>query len=257
MVLTSRGLVVRGYGTRRDIDGNRLEFAFIDILDTRNGTSLWEAPWVLYRNVPFLARADEIYTTSDDGQLVALNALDGSPETFASIPRSPVGRAPNLEAVGGNFFLSSNSRFLSVNRAGDILYDRYYYLVAQETTGFFNRWVIPGLVGIAANAAAATASVLAQRTTYEEVHVGDLGLREWSVGVATHQANYIYVYTSQSDSVGNRVGYGLVKLDKRDGNEVELIRTDEADLVDHVMHPLGEFVFVKDDNKEIFALRLP
>ena len=60
-------------------------------------------------------------------------------------------------------------------------------------------------------------------------------------------------YTVQPDSSG-REGYSLVKFDKRDGSEAGRVWMDERD-PDYLVDALGRFVFVKDDDKEIFALR--
>ena len=94
------------------------------------------------------------------------------------------------------------------------------------------------------------------------IRTGDVNLPNWVDGGALSRfrdavewANYAHVYTKQPDAAG-REGFSLVRIDKRDGEEIGRVWIDER-RPDYVIDGPSGMVFVKVDDKEIFALRFP
>jgi hypothetical protein len=103
----------------------------------------------------------------------------------------------NVEAIGENFYLYSNQRFLSVNRAGDILYDRSYRVPRRERRSWIHTAmevmeVGVGVIEVGANALRVYGCVVSACSNFEPIHL-DLDdpsyPREFYVDLAEHQAN--------------------------------------------------------------------
>ena len=73
--------------------------------------------------------------------------------------------------------------------------------------------------------------------------------------IGGRQAGYYrYVYTEQP--LGDRGGFSLVKLDIRNGEEVGRVWIGDR-RPGYLVDPISGFVFVKENDKAIFALKFP
>ncbi len=226
MELTPHGLVVRGQ--RPPGERYRRHQPFIDLVDPETGLSLWEQPerggnqFVVEEDAIFLPGVMVGQSTNNQlpdlaGALVSL-AFDGSSQVIAVIQFERTDDLPDeIEKAGTSFFLSSGQAFASVNRAGTVAYHRYY---EAPEKGLFEPSYAPP-----------------------------------PSRQAEHWANFAYVYTKQPDSSG-REGFSLVKLDKRDGQEVGRVWMLKK-RPDYVLDRMSGFVFIKVDDKEIIAHKFP
>jgi len=77
-------------------------------------------------------------------------------------------------------------------------------------------------------------------------------LRRQSLSLSA--ARYVYMYTEEP--LGERKGFSLVKFNKETGQEEGRVWVDKR-RPDYSFDPISGFVFVKENSKEIFALRFP
>lgn len=273
MEITGHGLVVVGYPGFRRGEQLPMDRPFIDLVDWETGLSIWERPFGdLSIDAPFVVDADGIFIAKRE-ELVALDYEDGSSHQIAQFEFQGGEHPLRVQMASTGFLVSANQNLLSLDRTGEVQYHRYY-----EPPG--RSW----LENAAIMASEAFVAATAIDCMYRGGDSRDLrpavlvaGSREWRALVfeactgwsvenpdsvlppsaedAVNWVNYTYVYTKQPSSTG-RDGFSLVKLDMRNGEEVARVWIDERH-PDYVLDPINGFVFVKENDKEIFALKFP
>jgi hypothetical protein len=262
MQLTAAGLVVRG---RRppDLDDEALQGTefFIDLLDPGTGYSLWHEPFTsVIHDIPFLAEPDAIFVTRER-DVVALDYFDGSAVEIGAFELEGGGVPTRVELSGPNLHIASRQDFVSLTRAGLLRYHRYY-----EAPGASVLEEIATFVALVVIENAFCDQEVEDPDCYgseDEVSFGDAWdeMAEWRDTFLLRQAatveaaNYAYVYTKAPDATGRR-GFSLVKLDKRSGEEAGRVWIDER-RPEYVIDPVAGIVFVKEDDKVIYAARFP
>ena len=224
--------------------------SFIDLVDPETGLSLWRSFKTTRTKLIFgcIVEEDAIFFATVlprvreqrwevAVELAALAFADGSAQVIAVVDFESRELPDKFEGVGTNFFLSSNQNFLSVDRGGTVLYHRYYDSPGRSTL----ENVVLRAGGVAPDSdlpeGADPHGILSRFRNAE------------------HWANFAYVYTKQPDSSG-REGFSLVRLDKRNGEEVGRVWINKR-RPDYVLDWLSGFVFVKVNKKEINAHKFP
>jgi outer membrane protein assembly factor BamB len=258
MELTSHGLVVRG---RKPPDEDKADEPgkdfFLDLLDPETGASMWQRSFRdLKVNTPFVVEGAAIFVAKEE-ELVALDYQDGLATRIAEFKFEGGGRPEALEVVSTNFVISANQNFLSFTSAGDLQYHQYYEepgrslleqaaILATKVGGVVARLDCFGSGG---------GALFGDNSDSDCLQIGDLapflGPRFQN---AEQWANFAYVYTKQPDYSSGREGFSLVRLDKRDGQEIGRVWMDSR-RPDYLRDPLSDLVFVKANDKEIIAFK--
>jgi hypothetical protein len=243
----------------------------LDLVNAETGTSVWPTPIRDVRtDLPFIVDGDAIFVTRER-EFVAFNFLDASPMTIAEFEFEGGEQPLLVQMVGTNFLISANQNILSLGRAGNVEYQRYYEPPGRSwlenaailLSEAFVAATVYKCLDLGAVGAAGAASLMSQRDfrarafeacTSATVENPDSVLPP-SAEDAVNWANYTYVYTKQPSSAG-RDGFSLVKLDVRNGKEVARVWIDER-RPNYVLDPISGFVFVKENDNEIFALKFP
>ncbi len=265
MELTPHGLVVRGRkppgGDDREVTGKDF---FVDLVDPQTGESVWEDPFKdLKVNTPFLARPEAVFVARER-RFVRLEYGDGAEQELAKFKFEKDEKPEAFEMVGENFLVSSAHNFLFLDPNG-----------AVQRHTFFKAPGMSFLETVASIAALSLASAMDSSCARDpnascsgwimetedgrEVEVGEPSLVSISRMArrqfrSVNAADYAYVYTEQP--AADREGFSLLKMDKRNGQEAGRVWIDER-RPEYVLDPITGFVFVKDDDKEIFAMRFP
>jgi hypothetical protein len=155
-----------------------------------------------------------------------------------------------LQTVDGHLLISSQENYLLIDRNGTIRYHRHYDA--------------PGL-SLLESVAAIVVSVAAQPLDNECERDPNCETSDWVVETdprlvrrtmaGVDAAYFAYVFTDDPDDT-NRKGFSLVKLDTRDGTEVGRVWIDKR-RPEYLLDPVADMVFVKENDKEIYALAFP
>jgi hypothetical protein len=209
-------------------------------------------------NTPFVVGGDAIFVAKKE-ELVALDYQDGLATRIALFMFEGGGRPQSLEVVNTNFVISGNQDFVSITSAGDYQYHAYYEepgrSLLEQVAILATK--VGGVVGRLDCFASGGGALFGDNSGSDCLQIGDLapflGPRFQN---AEQWANFAYVYTKQPDYSSGREGFSLVKLDKRDGQEIGRVWMDSR-RPDYLRDPFSDLVFVKANDKEIIAFKFP
>ena len=253
MQLTSAGLVVRGRKPPEEVyAGPERGFVlvggtdfFVDLVNLEMGASVWRREYKdLKINTPFIVDEHSIFVSTKD-EVVALAYADGSDRSMLEFEFEDDEEPLLVEMIGPNVVVSSNQNFLSMDPEGTVQYHRFFEAPGRSA-----------LENFALLAVATAVADSGEAIDLDELFTLDSPEELWSrYRDAESWAYFGYIYTKDADAAG-REGFSLVKLDKRDGEEVGRVWIDER-RPDYVLDWISGFVFVKEGDREIYALAFP
>jgi outer membrane protein assembly factor BamB len=254
MHVTSRGIMVRG---ARPLDdepkGIGRPDAFLDFVDLRTGTSLWQKPFGAMKNeslAPFLIVGDTVYL-GDGGRLFAVALQDGGVRELARYEFEGTEEPAALERRNEDLILLSAHNLVVINTRGVQQVRRYY--PAPGTS----------LLGKLGQAALFMASAMSQvEAAEQQARPGprvtvtfdyNPFIKQRMLGTVRAFEDFTFMYTRAPDRAG-REGFSLVRVRKANGEEAGRVWLEDRS-PEYELDAAAGIVYAKRGSREVVALQ--
>ena len=252
MRLTARGVLVRG---ARPLDQQKKlsqPDAFLDLLDTKGGASLWPKPFMEMKHdaiAPFLVVGDTAYL-GDRERLFGIALQDGAFRQVTTYKFEGGEEPVTVEARGEQQLLllsAHNLVLLGMRDAHQVV--RYY---PAPGSSFLSKLGKAALFTLSA-ASQAGAANQAGRPGLHVTGSFDYNpfIKQRIQGVVRAAETYTFMYTRAADAAG-REGFSLVRLRKADGVEAGRLWFDDRS-PEYLLDVASSAVYWKRTEREIVA----
>jgi outer membrane protein assembly factor BamB len=251
---TSRGIMVRG---TRPLDdkpqGIGRPDAFLDFVDLRTGTSLWQKPFGGMKNeslAPFLIVGDTVYL-GDRDRLFAVALQDGGVRELARYEFEGGEEPVALERRNDDLILLSAHNLLLINTRGVQQLRRYYPAPGTSLLGKLGKGLL--FVASAMSQAGAAEHQAQGRGGFYVTFDYNPFIKTRMQGLAQAYEDYTFIYTRAPDRAG-REGFSLVRLRKANGEEAGRVWLDDRS-PEYELDAAAGTVYAKRGPQEIVALK--